>query len=130
MLTNCAIPGVIAAVAAYLITPLVIRAAKATGFVDAPDGFRKLHRRSVALGGGVAVVLAVFVTAAVAVWYQLPWAVSLWNQPLVLIGASCASLLICFVGLVDDRFVLRGRQKLVGQVAAGGAKDWLRTCLS
>lgn len=118
MLTNCAIPGLIAAVTAFLVTPFVIKAAKATGFVDAPDGFRKLHRRSVALGGGVAVVLAVCVTAVIAVWTEFPWAVSLWNQPFALIGASAASLLICFVGLVDDRFVLRGRQKLVGQVVA------------
>jgi UDP-GlcNAc:undecaprenyl-phosphate/decaprenyl-phosphate GlcNAc-1-phosphate transferase len=118
MLTNCAIPGLIAIVAALLITPLVMRIALSIRLVDAPDGFRKLHGRTVALGGGVAVVAAVGITGLMALVLQLPWAISLWNQPLVLMGAGCASLLICFVGLIDDAYVLRGRQKLVGQIVA------------
>lgn len=118
MLTNCAIPGVIAIFAALLITPIVMRIARSVGLVDAPDGFRKLHGRTVALGGGVAVLAAVAVTSVIALWLRLPWAISLWNQPLVLVGTSCGALLICFVGLIDDRFMLRGRQKLMGQIAA------------
>ncbi|HET6423012.1 MAG TPA: MraY family glycosyltransferase [Planctomycetaceae bacterium] len=118
MLQNCAVPGLIAVGMALLITPVVMRFARSIGLVDAPDGFRKLHQRTVVLGGGAAVVLAVAFTSVAALWLRLPWAVSLSNQPLALIGASCGALLVCFVGLIDDRYVLRGRQKLVGQIAA------------
>lgn len=103
---------------ALLTTPIALRVALASGFVDAPDGIRKLHGRTVALGGGVAVIVAAALTGAVALVWQFPWAVSLWNQPLVLVGATSGAVLICFIGLVDDRITIRGRQKLLGQVAA------------
>ncbi len=118
MLMNCAVPGLIAVTMALVTTPLAMRAALMVGLVDRPDGFRKLHGRAVALGGGVAVVAAVALTLLIALLIKLPWAISLSNQPLALIGASSAALLICLIGLIDDRFILRGRQKLMGQVAA------------
>lgn len=118
MFVNCVVPGLIAMLMALIATPIILRMALSTGFVDAPDGVRKLHGRKVALGGGVAVMLAAAMTGVVALLGQFPWAISLWNQPLALIGAAAGALLICFVGLVDDRVTIRGRQKLLGQVAA------------
>ena len=35
------------------------------------------------------------------------------------VGLVLAALMICGVGIIDDRFGLRGRQKLLGQLAAG-----------
>lgn len=54
--------------ATLLLVPIVRRLAHALGIVDRPDQHRKLHRESIALGGGVAVfaatVLAVVAAAA------------------------------------------------------------------
>ncbi|MDP1798499.1 MAG: MraY family glycosyltransferase [Planctomycetaceae bacterium] len=118
MLVNCVVPGLIALAIAALATPIALRIALAVGLVDSPDGFRKLHGRTVALGGGVAVMFATALTGAIALALRLPWAVALWNQPLVLIGAASGAALICLIGLCDDWLPLRGRQKLLGQIAA------------
>ncbi len=118
MFLNCVVPGLIAMLMALFATPVVLKMALAAGFVDAPDGVRKLHGRTVALGGGVAVIVAAALTGVIAVVAQFPWAVSLWHQPLALVGATGGAVLICFIGLLDDRVTIRGRQKLLGQVAA------------
>ncbi|HEV3340439.1 MAG TPA: MraY family glycosyltransferase [Pirellulales bacterium] len=92
------------------------RVALRIGLTDRPDGHRKTQREPVALGGGAAVLVGLL-TSLAAVWV-LP-------NPLrerllenahdigILLAAGGAIVLL---GLADDRFSLRGRQKLVGQV--------------
>jgi len=109
---------VISCSSALLITPIIRALALRWHLVDAPDGFRKLHGRSVPLGGGLSVALAMGMTAALAYGMRAEWAVRLVGDPGVFAGAAAGALLICLVGLIDDRCHLRGRQKLVGQVAA------------
>lgn len=118
MWINCVLPALISIGLGLALTPLVRRVAIWANIVDAPDGYRKLHGRTVALGGGVAILLSVAGAFAFALLAGLPWARNLLNQPLVLCGGAFATVLICFVGLVDDRWQLRGRQKLLGQIAA------------
>ncbi len=118
MLWNCLIPGLSAIVLSAVLTPLVRWLALRTGLVDAPDGYRKLHGRTVALGGGVAVFFATGLASAIALLAGLPWATRLSDQPRVIMGVACGAWLICFIGLIDDRLQLRGRQKLLGQVVA------------
>ncbi|MEL7335519.1 MAG: MraY family glycosyltransferase, partial [Planctomycetota bacterium] len=95
------------------------------GFVDRPDGERKTHKSPVALGGGIAVLAAVGVGFAAAFGLDRLLPLGMvegapselmfeWdNQWLMLImcGAS-----IAIVGLIDDWFQLRGRQKLLAQI--------------
>lgn len=104
---------------AWGITPAVRRAAVRWGFVDRPDGHRKLHGRETPLGGGAAVFLAT--TAVLAPLFLVPnaWTAALRRGndsdrlALLLAGA-----VIVLLGLVDDRLRLRGRQKLLGQLIA------------
>ncbi|EMI20575.1 Glycosyl transferase, family 4, conserved region, partial [Rhodopirellula maiorica SM1] len=84
--------------------------------IDKPDGERKLHRTPIALGGGVAVFASLLIGFLATVLvdrnfnsYSLGYFNSSWYM---LIIAAAAVLL---VGLVDDRWPLRGRQKLLIQ---------------
>src|SRR5580693_5375056 len=115
-------PLLIAPLAAFLIglcaVPIIRRLALACGFMDNPDRWRKLHSAPIALGGGIAVWLAT--------WSG--WGVSLLRSSAALrsdrgtgrfiAALAIASFLILCLGAVDDRHVLRGRHKLVGQVLA------------
>ncbi len=102
--------------ASLALVPMVRWAAISLGIVDHPDRERKLHTRPVALGGGLAVFLALVAAFAGTIWvdrflldHLLGEVTSDWY---VLFGAAAAMLL---VGLADDAWVLRGRQKLLLQ---------------
>jgi len=99
------------------LTPLVRSTAIRFGIVDAPDGHRKLHGRTVPLCGGVAVFLAMLISVGIGVTFNVGWSELLTNDPRFLVAVSAASLLIVLIGLIDDKFELRGRQKLLGQIA-------------
>jgi UDP-GlcNAc:undecaprenyl-phosphate GlcNAc-1-phosphate transferase len=102
------------------LTALVIRLAPRIGLVDRPDQRRKLHVESMPLGGGAAVFLAVALVLGALVLLPGPWQFRIneawWN----LVGAFAACTWIVAVGLVDDRFGMRGRQKIAAQVVGAG----------
>lgn len=96
--------------------PVVRRLAHAVGLVDRPDAERKLHDKPIALAGGLAIYASVFLAFGLTIlidrWdgiADLGFVQSRWY---VLFTAAMAILL---VGLADDRFSLRGRQKLLLQ---------------
>ena len=99
-----------------LITPIFRAFAIRNGLVDRPDPTRKLHRNEVALSGGV----AVFISCALATGLSLLWVEGIrnaaWNNIVQVSGLAISSIGIVILGLIDDRFTLRGRQKLAGQV--------------
>src|SRR6056297_85047 len=104
-----------AIIAAIVSVPLVRSLARRTGTVDAPDPNRKLHAGPIALGGGVAILLSMTLALAAAFALQhsyaspyLQWD-SQWSLLMIASGA------IVLLGIVDDRFTIRGRQKLLGQ---------------
>lgn len=112
----------VAPLAAFLIGLCAFRIVRlialAVGFVDHPDHWRKLHAAPTALGGGIALWLATwsgwslsrldgaagFAAAGDAGWFA--------------IGMVIASLVILIVGLIDDRYGMRARYKIAGQVVA------------
>lgn len=100
----------LALVLALVLTPLGVRLAWVSGYLDHPEA-RKLHTSATALLGGS----VVFVSALLA------WLVSLGRpsapetEALYLLGGAAVILL---VGLWDDRFGMGIRPKLLGQVAA------------
>jgi len=108
----------VATVAGWLSVWLARWTARRLGFVDRPDGHRKLQTQNVALCGGLGVLLGpVLSLMLVPLWdatflgnvrEQLPKAVSL----------LVAAFVIALVGLVDDLVSLRARHKLVGQLLA------------
>ncbi len=101
-------------VAALLLTPIVRSTAIRCGIVDRPDPRRKLHVRIVARAGGVAVLLAMLTGCALAlVAYARPLGMA---HIFPFAGITLAMLGICGLGLADDIWTLRGRQKLLGQI--------------
>ena len=95
-----------------LLTPLVRRAAIATGSLDHPAP-RKHHPEPTPLLGGVAVAGAVLLGPILA--RLLVGADVGWPRAGVLFGAGLSLVL----GLIDDRRPMRPVGKLVGQIAAG-----------
>jgi UDP-GlcNAc:undecaprenyl-phosphate GlcNAc-1-phosphate transferase len=105
------------AAASSALTVAIRALAPRLGLTDQPDGHRKLHGTAIPLGGGLAIFLASLL--ALAVIYFLapePWRSSLHNRERWLWGTLAASAAIVVLGLLDDRFCLRGRHKLTGQV--------------
>jgi UDP-GlcNAc:undecaprenyl-phosphate GlcNAc-1-phosphate transferase len=101
-----------------LILTLLIRAvAPRVGLTDRPDGQRKLHRKETPLGGGLAIFVATAAAVLTLLFFPNPWQANLVPHTRALLGMLAAALAIVILGLVDDRFRLRGRHKLVGQVA-------------
>lgn len=103
---------------ALALTPVVRRLATKLEIVDAPDGHRKLHAGAIPLGGGVVVFSAAALTLGLTILVGLPGSDVLSRHPRFLWGLAGASAFICAAGLLDDRFDLRGRQKLAAQVVA------------
>ncbi len=101
-----------------LLVPLVRLLASRYGLVDNPDGRRKVHGRSVPLGGGLAILASSAVAVAAALAVAGPVRDELAGRWAMVLGLSLAALLICGVGVADDCGKLRGRYKLLGQVAA------------
>lgn len=109
---------VIAACVSLVLTPVVIRISRRYGLVDNPDNRRKLHGRSVPLGGGIVLLASFLIGCAALLLIPTSYTRLIEGQTSLLIGLSLSGVVICFVGLVDDRYGLRGRQKLLGQILA------------
>lgn len=103
-------PLLLALVLGVLLTPLGIRAAWATSFLDHPEA-RKLHTSATALLGGVVVFVCAVLAAELVRLVALP----AWRPPL---GVAAGALLVLLLGVWDDRFGMRPLLKLSGQVAA------------
>lgn len=101
-----------------LVTPLIRRGALRIGLCDRPDGQRKLHAESTAVGGGLAILIGFFGAIFLLLAYPNAWGHELSASPLFLIGFMVSATILCGVGLIDDRIMLRGRQKLAGQIVA------------
>jgi UDP-GlcNAc:undecaprenyl-phosphate GlcNAc-1-phosphate transferase len=110
----------IAFTASLLLTPLARRLASYLGIVDCPDEHRKLHAQPTPLGGGIAVLFAFAIAVVVVANWSMSQRAVFSEDVSFVLGLSLASVIICGVGLLDDRYHLRGRQKLVGQLAAAG----------
>jgi len=109
---------VVAFLASLCLTPLVRRWARHWNIVDHPDEHRKLHQQATPLGGGFAVLLSWLLAIAVVLTMSSSQQARIGNNAVFLLGLLGAAVVICAVGLIDDRFGLRGRQKLFGQTLA------------
>jgi UDP-GlcNAc:undecaprenyl-phosphate GlcNAc-1-phosphate transferase len=91
--------------------------ARRIGLVDKPDGRRKMHERVVPVAGGLAVFVSVILVFALVELVPNP-GTELIRGHASLVWLFCAATVICLVGVVDDARGLRGRYKLLGQIAA------------
>jgi UDP-GlcNAc:undecaprenyl-phosphate GlcNAc-1-phosphate transferase len=126
--------GVLALGVSLVVTPIVRWLAYRAKIVDRPDDLLKPHRRPVAYLGGLAMCtgllagLAAYVTIMPdgathwnAILSDLPAlrVLSLAGNPLwKLIAIAVAAVLVTVVGLLDDLYDIKPRQKILGQSAA------------
>ena len=126
---------------ALVTVPTFARLAHRVGLVDHPDDKRKLHTEATPLVGGIAVYVAVMIIAPMAIYFGLEYqSVFIWaakellgwipvdfvrrvlvfrpNDLWELSGLAIGSTVMLMVGILDDRFGIRGRQKLFGQFVA------------
>lgn len=124
--------------------PLLAKLARKVGLVDHPDDKRKLHTTAIPMVGGIAVFLCVTLVAPLVIflgirfqpmfgelandWFGwLPFGLSqrkIYFHPddyTELAGLFIGSAILVVVGILDDRFGIRGRQKLLGQIFATSA---------
>lgn len=115
-LVGIAVAFVVAAVAAFCMTPYLARLAAKLGAIDHPDGRRKCQAQPVPRGGGVAVMFAtVLGVVAVVSFAPVPDSGSsalLWR------GLLPAAGILLLVGIIDDVLTLTGVYKLIGQMLA------------
>lgn len=113
-----AILFVVSAVLAYFLSPSCAKFAVSIGAVDIPKDARKIHKKPMPYGGGIAMFLAFFVVLSFA--YLHPDVnrvlhLSMWKY----FGLLASSSLVLMVGLFDDIRPIRARYKfLVHLVAA------------
>lgn len=112
---------VIAAAITYLLVPLVLRIALATGAMTQIRE-RDVHKVPVARLGGVAMFAGLALTFVIA--SQIPylervfsWDSGAWG---ILLGAG----IMCLVGVIDDIWELTWYAKLAGEILAAGAMAW------
>ena len=99
-----------------LFATYIVRAvSRRIGFVDLPDGKRKIHVNPVALGGGVAVFATMCVIVGGGVMLVSPDRI---GDPTKTIAVFVFSSILLLTGLIDDAAGMRGKYKLLAQLAA------------
>jgi UDP-GlcNAc:undecaprenyl-phosphate/decaprenyl-phosphate GlcNAc-1-phosphate transferase len=105
----------IAFLSAAILMPVMMKLAIATGTVDKP-GHRKIHTKAVPYLGGLGLWIAFLVSTSLCRLFpgdRFLDAFKLWS----IVIASGAAMII---GLIDDRYQIRARNKLFAQVALAG----------
>jgi len=104
-------------VSALVATSLCKKIALKFGIVDKPDNLVKTHKGSVAYLGGIGMLvgLAVGIFTGIYHIHNLEHFDSAFTW---LIGVLAGGAIACLVGLMDDIFNLKPRQKILGQVTA------------
>jgi UDP-GlcNAc:undecaprenyl-phosphate GlcNAc-1-phosphate transferase len=109
----------LAAAISFLLTPWAGRLATAAGAIDRPGAVRRVHRRPLPRGGGLAVATAFVVAGLIALGLSasLSTTVDLFDiTTLELLGIFGGSVAAAGLGFLDDRFQLRARWQLLIQV--------------
>ena len=128
-------------ITAIFAVPMFSKIGTAAGLVDLPDNKRKLHTNAIPLIGGIAVFTSTLISVTFVTWLSLNFQSLFlgWSRPVYsfvfndlqqlvvsfrpsdqweLLGLLIGSVVILAVGVLDDRFAIGGRQKLLGQFVA------------
>lgn len=120
MVEFSAASAALACLLSCIFTAGMVRWGHRWGLVDRPDRTRKLHEHATPVGGGLAIWLACGLVLGGTFLITNPWGFHVrkdWFDLLVVFAGSTG---ITALGLYDDRFAMRGRWKLVGQIAVAG----------
>lgn len=106
----------VSALTVLAVTPLVRRMLTAMGMVDKPDA-RRINKKPIARGGGVAVMLGL-VTGTLVWLYLFDGINTHYADTMNKVGLSIALAVVFAVAFLDDKFNLKPILKLAGQVVA------------
>ena len=106
MLSAYGFPFLLAALVSYILTPYIKKLAFLIGAIDKPDN-RKVHKKIMPRLGGLAIYIA-FMVAAVAS-LEMTWDI---------VGILIGGTVIVTVGVLDDKYQLPAKVKLLGQIFA------------
>lgn len=101
------IPFLAAFILTFIQMPFTIKIAKKKGFLDVPKDERRVHKKPIPVGGGIAMVISVSILMV----YFLPI-----NKNLIM--TLIASLIIAISGLYDDKEGLSPKLKFLFQILA------------
>ncbi|CAG7588336.1 MAG: glycosyltransferase family 4 protein [Peptoniphilus senegalensis] len=101
------VPFLAAFILTFVQMPFVIKLAKKKGFLDVPKDSRRVHKKPIPVGGGIAMVISVTILMLV----FLPI-----NKSLIM--AIISSLVIALSGLYDDKYDLSPKLKFGFQILA------------
>jgi UDP-GlcNAc:undecaprenyl-phosphate GlcNAc-1-phosphate transferase len=118
--------GAVAAVLAYLLTPLAMRVATRSGAIDEPDSGRRIHERPIPRAGGLAVVIAFAIIGLLALGLQWQtdlyvsgrrWELDRWLlEENEIIAVFAGAVLAAVFGFVDDKWQIRARWQFIFQL--------------
>lgn len=111
--------GISAFVINMLLIPLGRTIASKFNLVDKPDAERKLHDRPIPLSGGISVFISIGLALLISIGLNFDFWASNISNPIELIGLGVGATLLLVVGVLDDKFGIRGRQKLLAQIFIG-----------
>jgi UDP-GlcNAc:undecaprenyl-phosphate GlcNAc-1-phosphate transferase len=106
-----------ATVLAVILTPLVVRAARAWNIMDTP-GVRKIHASAIPRIGGVAIALAMLGVLVPFFFMDNALGEAFHKTGLRLVSLLGAGIAMFLVGLTDDILDLRARVKFMAQILA------------
>jgi UDP-GlcNAc:undecaprenyl-phosphate/decaprenyl-phosphate GlcNAc-1-phosphate transferase len=102
----------------FLLTPMARALAIRYGLIDRPDGERKLHKRPTPTAGGIVVLVSSCAGVLSLLLFSSPMAAPILHQGPNLCRFLLGAAVVCGLGIADDYWRLRGRQKLIGQLVA------------
>ena len=125
---------VIAVLLVALLTPVSMKLAQKWNIVDLPDKERHLHKKATPVLGGLAIYIAFIVTFFIVVLYRHhvhSEVISDILNPRVQ-GLLVGSTIIMIVGLIDDRFDMNAKVKLLFQILAACVLvlPWFNVCFT
>ena len=116
--------GVISIVLALVLTPLIRDYLGKFGFLDHPDGGRKLHATALPRVGGIAIVLSYAATFAIALALPFSYTYLLHKALPDILRLSLVGAVVFLTGVIDDLIGLKAKQKLIGIVGASMLAFW------
>lgn len=110
--------GGLSVLLALIFTPMVRDVIGKYGFLDRPDGVRKMHLAPVPRAGGIAIVLAYTSTFAIAFLLPFSYTFVLHNALPRILQLTLVALVVFLTGVLDDLLGLSAWQKLMGLAGA------------
>lgn len=101
-----------------LLVRLLISVAPRMGLVDSPDGRRKVHANVTPVSGGIAIFFAVLVTTLLGYYLVSDVRQAFVDNQMELVSLACGCFLIVVIGVIDDRYQISGKLKLLAQITA------------